>query len=286
MGAISVSLAFGYSFLASTMIGWILAKRYRFAPNRAATLAFGVAVGLSIPILMSSGISDLFRIVKPREAVDWLSISMLIFAVVGFLLPRPIGQKWYVAAPIVCVVLCARMLFGSVYLRSGQYEWLPILAMVAWGLVLSLLWVVGDREEWPWRWWDGFVCGVIAATTAMAIAMSGSFTYGAATGTIAIAMLGCLLSTGRVPSLSLVPLGAIAGLSFAFAKLGVVELFVFGIAMVTLAGSRHVTSDRWRAAVMILVVVISSVGGGLVAKRFVDDMTTTENSYGGYEAYK
>lgn len=160
---------------------------------------------------------------KPHEARDWLPLGILLGAIPGVLASA--GKKSRAIAWLPRAVLCGflpwRLLVGSAYLPRtlNSKSSLPDLVFdtgafdtrawsnpeaVAWlggiGAALFAIWIAAEAENEKTAWWlRGLLAAGVAFGGAVAVALSGSFTYGQLLGVLTASLAGSGLAAWMLP---------------------------------------------------------------------------------------
>lgn len=282
------STSIAVAFVGALLGGLIAGFSFRKLP-RGETWALGCAVALGLTLLQTSVLRDLLRPLQPKVAMDWL--PAVVFLAAACSVVRQGRYRWTLAITLA-VLLPIRLLWGSVYMQLDSVGMPLGIAFGTWAISLAV--AVGlphrdgrERLHWNTGVWNAGSWALIFASVSISIMMSGSLTYGAASGTCGFAVLGALLSAGRIPNIAAVPLVCLIGLATAFSELSPWAAVTMLLATIGLLFSESVQATKSKvslrtgtvaAAVLVSVVTFvqfrRDLGGG--------DAYGSQESFGDY----
>lgn len=276
----SFSIAVGC--LAALVCGLIAGRCLRsFREGIAVASAIAAAVGLTC--LHISKLSDLMRIVQPKVALDWLPFVCLL-AAVAVVLP---SKKLRIAVGAVVAMLTpVRLLWGSVYLQPDAMNPSALMCHAVWAAVLAIPMVLQDQTASKRVGWKTALWVAATAVTAIVIAMSGSLTYGAASGICGLAILGVLISTSQIPNIAVVPLICLIGLSASFAELSVLNAGLLLSGWMGVLITEQISRPRMAMMFRVSTAGVLLVVASLTFARLAGDRRTADISNSGYGSFK
>lgn len=237
------------------------------------TFACGSIVGLVF--MRASKPADLWQSLRPSVALDWLPWFGLA-AVAIAVGTKPLSMWRWASATVFAVAVAGRSLWQSIYMRDltsspiGDNA-ITIVCIAGW-IALLLISLAPSADAPPKRFSASVIAWATAvACTAIVIAMTGSLTYAAAVGTIAIAVLATLLVTGSLPTIAGVSVIALIGLSVAFSELPPTIATLLALGIVGLVASTKTTETssprsqwyRWPSVALASVATTIVVAGQL-----------------------
>ena len=294
----SVGVAYVATILVGVMAGWLL---HRFVAHGKpdstwpVAITFTVAAVAGLVLFQASKLVDAARVLAPATAVDWLPI--ITIAALPLVWVKPNGARWFIAI-MMAIAIPIRLLWGSIYFRDLSNEpWTQstglLVAIAAW--VIGLAIALAASPATPRRRFDAnaLAWGISIAATALVIAMSGSFLYGAAVGVIGLGVVVTLMVLGRLPTIASVPIVVLIGLSAAYSELPIgiaVGLLIAWIGLTrTTRDSGMPTSDvdalaakltPWSLTLIRTTsVVVAIVALVITAARFRDAIKRTPSGY-------
>jgi hypothetical protein len=291
MNFYSIGISFGTAACLSMAIGMLF--RYASPTWRSfgPTLSIALSMAVSIPILLSGGFEDLVRAIRPREAIDWVPVGVLTFALLERLsLATTRRQRlWMIVAACIGCLFAVRLLYGGVHLRAGVWQWTGFAWSLAWGLSLWTCWFPDFKKPSMFPWLEGTTRLILTACVAVALASSGSLVYGAVAGLLFISIASSWIGNGSLGTFSSSILIVLIGLGVAYSELKIAEAFV-------LAGSVLLVSiSRWSSSKNLsknLSRGLLAVAAGLAlscATARVIQVTSAESrstDSNGYDSYK
>lgn len=276
----SFSIAVGC--LAALVCGLIAGRCLRrFREGIAVASAIAAAVGLTF--LQVSKMSDLVRIVQPKVALDWLPLVCLVAA---FAVVLPSKKLRFALGTVVAMLIPVRLLWGSVYLEPGALNPTALMCLVAWAALLALPMFLKDQTVLRRVGWKTALWVAATAVTAVVIAMSGSLTYGAASGVCGLTILGVLISTSQISNIAAIPLICLIGLAASFAELPVSNAGLLLSGWVGVLIPERVSRPRMVVMCRVSAAAVLLVVGSLTLARLAGDRATTDISSSGYGSCK
>ncbi len=276
----SFSIAVGC--LAALVCGLIAGRCLRsFREGIAVASAIAAAVGLTF--LHISKLSDLMRIVQPKVALDWLPFVCLL-AAVAVVLP---SKKLRIAlGTVVAMLTPVRLLWGSVYLQPDAMNPSALMCLAVWVASLAIPMVLQDQTAPKRVVWKTALWVAATAVTAIVIAMSGSLTYGAASGVCGLAILGVLISMSQISNIAAIPFICLIGLSASFSELSVWNAGLLLSGWVGVLISERVSRPRTAMMFRVSTAGVLLIVGSLTLARLADNRTTADISNSGYDSFK
>lgn len=278
-----VSLIVG--LVLAILIG-LLARRFK-NPPAASSIAFAVTAILALSVLLDHWREPL-RLVVPGEAVEWIPLGLLALmaASLGYYFDKKRSLVWLVVGLVVCLVLPARLLFGSIYLRKSDLNPSYLVAILAWGLAAAWVWAMRVKNsELPFKL-DGLLqIGGLLAVSGI-LGMTGSITYAAIGILMSLIAVGSWVGSGRPSPLISVVAIFLLGLGPTFAETAwlVVGLLALTIVFTTFASSLN--KQRTKVFVIATAAVSMVIGMGLTVQKFRESITSQSQEASGYEAYR
>lgn len=282
-GSLLVSLIVG--LVLAILIG-LLARRFK-NPPAASSIAFSVTAILALSVLLDHWREPL-RLVVPGEAVEWIPLGLLalLAASLGYCFDKKRSLIWLVVGIVVCLVLPARLLFGSIYLRTNDLKPSYLLAILAWGIAAAWVWAMRVKNsELPFKLDGVLQIGGLLAVSGI-LGMTGSITYAAIGILMSVIAVGSWLGSGRpAPLISVVAI-LLLGLGPTFAETAwlVVGLLATTIVFTTFASSLN--QQRAKVIVIATAAVSMILGMGLTVQKFRESMSGQSQGASGYEAYR
>jgi hypothetical protein len=245
-------------------------------------MASAIAAAMGLMLLQVSKLNDLARIVQPKVAIDWLPLVCLL-AAASVLVP---SKTLRVAmGAVVAMLTPVRLLWGSVYLESDALNPSSLLCLTAWAIALSLPMVLQDQTAQKRVSWKTSLWVAATAVTAFVIAMSGSLTYGAATGVCGLAIPGVLISTSQIPNIAAVPFICLIGLAASFAELQVLTAGLLLLAWGGVLVAERVSIPRVAVSLRVSTAAVLLLAGSLTLARLADDRTNSNMLNSGYGSF-
>lgn len=281
------------SLLASLIVGLVLAilvgllaRRFK-NPPAASSIAFSVTAILALSVLLDHWREPL-RLVVPSEAVEWIPLGLLALmaASLGYCFDKKRSPVWLVVGIVVCLVLPARLLYGSIYLRASDLKPSYLVAILAWGSVAAWVWSLRVRNsELPFKL-DGLLqIGGLLAVSGI-LGMTGSITYAAIGIMMSVIAVGSWVGSGRPSPLISVVAILLLGLGPTFAETTwlVVGLLALTIFFTTFASVLN--KQRIKVLVIATAAVSTIIGMGLTVQKFRESISSQSQGASGYEAYR
>lgn len=281
------------TLLVSLLIGSTLAlalglvgRRFKH-PHIASTFAFSVGVILGLPVMFGYW-QELQRLIQPREAVEWIPLGLLGIAIVTSIwcLDSKRAKWWIGLGGILAVLTVMRMMYGSIYLRSGSLFTLSALLIAGWGLVAGFVWVAQLIPIESRRRLDGVLQCIGLLAVSANLGMSGSFTY-AAVGILCLAIaITSWLAGQTMPSLVSVASLLILGLGPTFSETQWLVAVLLGLMVVLFACLPRLQADRLRWGILLAATLCLTIGTGVTIVKLREDISGKSNEASGYEAYR
>ena len=243
--------------------------------------AIGCASALGLILLQTSSLRDLLRPLQPRVALDWLPLIVLLAVACSNV--RTSRYRWPLAI-LIGLLFVLRLLWGSVYMQLESLS-VPLgITFGCWAMTSAVAMAMAlPSESKPNRLsWNTGGWGILIAIVATTITMSGSLTYGAATGVCGLAAFGVLVSTSRISNVIAIPLASLVGLSTAYAELAPWAGSAILAAMIGLLLAEGLQMPTARLAVRAGGIVTVLIIGGLTFSQFAKDFEGDEQPDGGY----
>ncbi len=299
MTSTSIIIALVVSGLMPLLIYGLVVWR-NLSTGLAANFGFAIAIAIAIPALMSTSLAGLQRIVSPREALDWLPLALLAVSVVDMRLyatsqrdpssqqdPSSRRGNWIAVIGIVIALLTAyRVLWGSIYLRPTDLKAWNLIVITVWGSAMAIAWWTADRTARQRSWVEGLFVLLVSVSIMATLGMSGSFTYGIVGLLILVSTSMGWLLTAHFSPLSFFSWIFVLGLGLAFAELDQRVMILQQVSVLVTVGALRWNWSRAKWIGLVIALALSLVAVGWTARDFVNAMTTKQNSYNGYEAYK
>lgn len=268
----SITIALAVTLLAGLVGGWWYREQ---ASGRLWSFAISAAMGLLL--FQASSSSDLLHNLVPASALGWVPWIALCVAGVQAIAH---GRLQIASAIVLGFGIPARLLWGSVYLSEANLEPPVLVAIAGWALALGL--AITTNGPAPQGRLNVHVCGwaLLIASTAMAIAASGSITYSVATGVIGVAVVGNLLGASRLPLQGAAVVICIIGLSVAYSELPLAlgVLLIASTLVVAYKSQEETSAAKWSRA--IHATALASIVG--VAVFAMSKFFSPAEGYSGY----
>ena len=276
------SFSIAVSCVAALVCGLIAGRCLRnFREGIAVASAIAAALGLIF--LHTSKVSDLIRIVQPKVAIDWVPLVCLL-AAASVVMP---SKKLRIAmGAVVAMVTPVRLLWGSVYLEPDALNSSALMCLAVWAAALALPMILQDQTAPKRVSWKTALWVAATAVTAIVIAMSGSLTYGVATGVCGLAILGVLISTSQIPNIAALPIICLIGLSASFAELSVLNAGLLLSGWVGVLIAERVSGPHMAVMLRVSTAAVLLLVGSLTFARLAGDRTTADTSSSGYGEFK
>ena len=272
MTPLSIAIALVATLLVGLAGGW----QFRDQPT-GRLWAFAASAATGLLLFQASNSSDLFENLVPASALGW--VPWLALCVVGV---QAIAHDRLRATLAFALgfAIPLRLLWGSVYLTEANLE-LPVLVAIAvWGLAIGS--AIAMKDPAPKGRINIHVFGwaLLIAVTTLAIVVSGSITYAAATGVIGVAVVGNLLGASRLPLQGAAIVICIIGLSVAYSEmpLGLGMLLITSVLVVSYKSQEGASAANWSKSVH--VAAMAPIVG--VAVITMSKFLTPVGEYGGY----
>lgn len=277
MTAVSI-VAGGLAALCCGLLGGRCLRNFR--AGSAMALALAVAVGLLM--LQTSKGSDLLRGLQPKVASDWLPLFAILAASCMLIQPTSYRVGYGI---LLAILMPVRLLWGSIYLPSETIDLAVLLRITVWSAALAVAVLLTNDQPARLISWKTAVWGIAVAGTAALITLSGSLTYGVATGVCGLATLSVLIATSRIPNIAAVPVICLIGLSASFS-----ELLLSTAGLLLLAWIGVLIADRMTAHSIVGVVRGGAVSvlllaGIMMFVRFTGSHEIVETPNMGYGSF-
>ena len=241
----------------------LAARQIRFAPPVVWATAVGLGyIAAQLGLAGRAGAAGVFAsLLAPREAVEWLPYAVLFalgLTILATYAPRTWRRLVIALAILLTIGLPLRLLANSDYsVRWSLLEKLAYISLLS--ATLGLTWLVlasARHTEQPRL--RPLLLAVVAAGSAVVVALSGEFVYGEICGALAAALAGTALSS-RVWHLEgaagvvTFSLGSLIVLSCFYAELTTSNAAMLFLAMMMAAGRLpdHVsTRPAWQQAAL------------------------------------
>lgn len=126
--------------------------------------------------------------------------------------------------------------------------------------------------------------GIAVAATSTLITMSGSLTYGAATGICGLAISGILISTSQIPGIAAMPILCLIGLSASFAELPVSTAGLLTVVWMGVLTADRVPKHRSATVIRFATAAVLAVATSLTYARFTNKFSSSDASSSGYDS--
>jgi len=270
----SVAISLAVTLLVALFGGWLSRER---ATARQWSFAVSAAMGLLLYRVPS--VDALFQHLVPASAAGWLPWIALCVACVHTIAH---DRLRVVVALALGLVIPWRLLWGSIYLGEANVEAATLLVIALWSLAIGGAIAMGGSAA-KGRFRVHVISWALSiASSACAIAATGSITYAIAMGVIGVAVLGTLLGASRLPSSGAPVVVCLIGLSVAFSELPLpLGMLLIGCTLVvaTLSQeSRWVPAGKWGKSLHVVVQ-----GAMVCAMLFaILKLFVPAENYGGY----
>lgn len=268
------------------LVAGLIGRRYR-AIGFLSSLAFGLGVAVSIPVLLGLGQTP-SRWLQPRQALEWIPAGLLLWVAAAAGVAGDSRRKtaWLVVGALVGLALAGRMMWGSVYLRPASLDWTNVAAIAGWGLALAGVWMAGQRGDRPSPRLGGTVDLLLLLMVAVILGTTGSMLYGAVGLLLVVAFLASWLGAGVSASLALPSALLLLGLGPTFAGTPWPLALAMATAIVIQGCAAHSGSARLRGMAMALALVLAVSATVVAANSFVQSVAGKPQGASGYEAYR